>query len=258
MRIPRVVSTQVNQGPSLVGSFIDAEWVFHVISAGRWHFVMRGERYVVEEGDLVLLPPRLLHLVRPVSRGELVHLVIHFKTAEVIPELERLPLVVQPTRPHLRESERLFQALASAHLERAPGGEWRTSGMMLELLAIYRQSSAGSFEAVDDPARRAVERAAALFQRRYADASLSLADAASAAGVTVPYLCRIFRRLTGLTPYAYLSAFRVGRARLLLGEGKLSCKEIAEATGFSDPVVFSKVFKRVEGIAPAHWARAMR
>lgn len=86
----------------------------------------------------------------------------------------------------------------------------------------------------------------------------SLAEMVRATKVGRPALFRLFRRYLGVTPYQYLLRQKMNRAaRDLIGSDVL-VKEVAQRLGFDDPLHFSRVFKRVHGIAPAHLRESAR
>ena len=63
--LPQVVDVRVNAGAQVCGVYLDDEYVLHIIAAGEWLFRMNGRLHGVMPGDMVLLYPRLLHMVRP-------------------------------------------------------------------------------------------------------------------------------------------------------------------------------------------------
>jgi AraC-like DNA-binding protein len=67
---------------------------------------------------------------------------------------------------------------------------------------------------------------------------------------------RIFQRAFGLAPHAFLNAARVRRACDLLRQG-ISIAEAAVAAGFADQAHFSRRFKRIYGVTPGRWLRAI-
>ena len=75
--------------------------------------------------------------------------------------------------------------------------------------------------------------------------------------LTKDYVRRIFKQKTGLTPNAYLNRLRIEKAKKLLAKtnGNMNIKQIADSCGFNDQYYFSRIFKRSEGISPAHWKR---
>jgi AraC-like DNA-binding protein len=62
------------------------------------------------------------------------------------------------------------------------------------------------------------------------------------------------RRLTGMTPAAWLESRRMQLARMLLAKGGLAVAEVAAACGYDDPFHFSRVCRRLTGRSPRAWS----
>ncbi|MCI8854751.1 MAG: helix-turn-helix transcriptional regulator [Lachnospiraceae bacterium] len=61
---------------------------------------------------------------------------------------------------------------------------------------------------------------------------------ASSIGISVNYLCKIFKENTGTSIIHYLNAFRMEKAAILFLDTNLYLKEIAESVGISDQFYF--------------------
>lgn len=84
---------------------------------------------------------------------------------------------------------------------------------------------------------------------------LRLEELAAGAGLTTFQLIGLFKRMTGLTPHAYLTQIRLGMAcRHLRHSPPLA--EVATAVGFYDQSALNNHFKRCYGITPLQFARA--
>ncbi|GAA4803887.1 substrate-binding domain-containing protein [Streptomyces ziwulingensis] len=73
---------------------------------------------------------------------------------------------------------------------------------------------------------------------------------AQAAGVSPDHLGRLFQQRYGLTVWEYLTRLRVRRAAERLRTSEDSVQSVARAVGFRDRSYFSRVFRRVTGVAP--------
>ena len=69
------------------------------------------------------------------------------------------------------------------------------------------------------------------------------------------YISQLFKNEIGVGFLAYLTNIRMERAKHLLLSTSLSVAEVAEQSGYGDYRVFTKVFKKSEGITPSQYRR---
>ena len=69
------------------------------------------------------------------------------------------------------------------------------------------------------------------------------------------YISQLFKNEIGVGFLAYLTNIRMEKAKKLLLSTSLSITEIAEQSGYGDYRVFTKVFKKSEGITPSQYRR---
>ena len=63
----------------------------------------------------------------------------------------------------------------------------------------------------------------------------------------------LFKEVMGLPPHRYQTKLRLDRSRYLLKNTQLNISEIAFMTGFSDPLYFSRIFKKTFGCSPTKY-----
>jgi AraC family transcriptional regulator len=85
--------------------------------------------------------------------------------------------------------------------------------------------------------------------------NVSLAEAASVAGLSTHHFCTAFSRLVGVTPHRYHLERRVERAKLLI-LGGMPIAQIALECGFSSQSHLTTMFRQLTGMPPAAWRRA--
>ena len=88
-------------------------------------------------------------------------------------------------------------------------------------------------------------------------APLTLADLATAGGVSRYQLVRGFMRDLGMTPHAYLVQRRISFARRLIRDG-MALAEAAAASGFADQSHMTRTFTSRYGVTPRAFADAVR
>jgi AraC family transcriptional regulator len=96
----------------------------------------------------------------------------------------------------------------------------------------------------------------------YVDGNLSvdlgLTSLAVVAGLSAYRFAHNFKTTTGLTPYRYVTAQKIARAKRLLSQSGMTVTEIGYALGYSQPSRFSSVFSRWTGVTPSVFRRASR
>jgi Transcriptional regulator containing an amidase domain and an AraC-type DNA-binding HTH domain len=98
---------------------------------------------------------------------------------------------------------------------------------------------------VDRRLRRAIE-----FMSDNCGRELSLAEIAGAAYLSEFHFARLFKKITGATPHAYLASLRIERARRLLAESDLPIAEVGAEVGYASQSHFTKVFREATGMTP--------
>lgn len=158
------------------------------------------------------------------------------------------------TRPVVRDAGLAgdFRALYPA-LTGSPGRDDDALRAEEKLLALLRRLTDRS---IREPA--APTGAIALAREMIDDdpaAPQTLATLADAAGLSRFQLLRGFKRITGLTPHAYLMQRRLHLARRLIAGG-MPCAETAATSGFCDQSHLTRHFMRCFGLAPGAYAQA--
>ena len=140
-------------------------------------------------------------------------------------------------------------------------GAWNV-GAESRLIAALRSLWRSHGDAVDrvgthDPDDlQAIARARGYLGTRFAG-PVRLAHIAAECGLSAFQLIRVFQRVLGVSPYAYVVQMRVNRARDLLHQG-VGVSEVAYACGFSDQSHLTRVFKKAIGVPPGVYRRAVR
>ncbi len=88
--------------------------------------------------------------------------------------------------------------------------------------------------------------------------NLQIADIAAAVGVHTNYLANIFQEQYHMSPKQYLSNLRIRKARELLLYTDHPIYIVANSVGFTDPLAFSKFFRRMMGASPSNYRTQRR
>lgn len=103
---------------------------------------------------------------------------------------------------------------------------------------------------------RYVDRTIEYIRMNYSN-PVSITELARIVGIDRVYLSTLFKERMKVSPQKYLLQFRMTKARELLESLNLSIADVARSVGYSDPLLFSKMFKRVAGMSPSRYRDAM-
>ena len=84
---------------------------------------------------------------------------------------------------------------------------------------------------------------------------LSLSVLADEFHLNPQYISQLFKNEIGVNFLSYLTNIRMEKAKKLLLSTSLSITDVADQSGYGDYRVFTKVFKKSEGITPSQYRR---
>lgn len=102
-----------------------------------------------------------------------------------------------------------------------------------------------------------VQAAVEYIQTNYAR-SIKVHDIAEYVGVSRSYLTTLFQSILHTSPNAYLTNFRLSRAKEQLTLTNFSIGIVADMCGYQDSLVFSKAFKQHVGLTPSQYRKLDR
>lgn len=95
-----------------------------------------------------------------------------------------------------------------------------------------------------------IENAIRFITKNYAE-DIKLIDISHHVNLSIFYFSRIFKKITGISPYKFLLDVRLKNAELLLRKPNSSIIDVAYTCGFNSPEYFSNLFKQQHNIPPS-------
>jgi AraC-like DNA-binding protein len=178
------------------------------------------------------------------------------------------PALAAPRVEHLKASEKPnrdtgegdFERIPNAYIDSAGFSRFRYDSMvrLLELFANQLSFFANDIliqQAEREPYR--VRMARAYISSRQTE-DFSLSDVARAIHVSPFYLCKIFKKATGLTFIEFRNRLRIESAMKSLANPNQSVSEIAYSVGFRSLTQFNRLFRRIVGQSPTTFRCSLR
>lgn len=124
-----------------------------------------------------------------------------------------------------------------------------------ESILLYTLSR---LEVKNDEQSGLVKRIIEITEDNFSDPELSIAGIAEMLNYNSKYLSHIFKKHMVIGYSQYLRNYRIKYAVSLFGFGIDSVRNVAFLSGFSDPLYFSSVFKKLVGISPKEYKAKIR
>jgi len=253
-----------------LGPKVFDHYLIHTVFRGRGIFAAEGREYALGAGDSFVIFPGTLVRYEADAEDPWLYRWIAFKGSHS--EKALFAAGVTPDAPVVSAGggaglARWYERVMRSFRAKDPGAALRASGCLLQLLAAFADARAaaalpgavsGSRGEPEGLGAVLVNRAIHYMTAQYAE-PITIELMAESLGVSREHLSRVFRERTGVSPVTFLSRLRLDRGRRLLRERlELTVEQVAFSVGFSDPLYFSKQFRRTYGQSPTEYRRSLR
>lgn len=230
--------------------------IFLLCIDGSGWFQTNGNRLCLQAGDVGYIPSRLPHAYGTDADKPWSLAWFHVKGDQVSGVAEVLGLNRNSLTRHVGALERDLPIVDElCRLLRPPNqlAQLRIASLLL------REWFARAAERCANAAHEAslVERinVSVNWMRANLHRPIRLIDLAGQAQLSISRYSEVFRQLFGRPPIEYCTVCRIGAAAELLATTNDPIGMIAEKVGYSDPLHFSKVFRREMGTSPSQYRK---
>lgn len=128
----------------------------------------------------------------------------------------------------------------------------RSCHLLAEHMLLQLEEPEGEREGWGSGAYQNYRKCRDLIDKRFVQLN-SVAELADDVNLDQAYISRLFSRFDDESPYKKMIRLKMNHAARLLFKENLLVKNAAKAIGFEDAAHFSRVFKKVYGVSPAHF-----
>jgi AraC-like DNA-binding protein len=217
-----------------------------------------GRDHRIGTGSLVLVKPRCVHALNPVSLVKTLDIKFLVKDRPLRKRLGDAAELVVECEPGVAD---LFERIRHEGERKNLFYRELCSALLMELLLLYlRASGAGEekdgIESVPlEPLGDWIVQQAAQFIRDNHAEDFSVLDIAKVVGRSDRHIRQHFKESLGISPRRYLLQYRVYKAQHLIEFSGYALKEIAAMVGFKTVHHFARAFHEVCGETPGGWRR---
>ena len=230
----------------------------HVLKKGKLKITRPHARQIVIDTPSILFFPRpRLHLIHgPEEEGaELVCATIEFGVGMLNPLIASFPEPLLLPLDALPELAPTLQLLFSEAFSESVGRQTAIDRLFEYVFVLLIRSTmnahlidSGILMGLSDlRLSKAIEG-----MHKHPEISWSLEQLAQCAGMSRARFAAYFRQVVGMTPFDYLTNWRLGVAQTMLRKGN-SLKLIAFAVGYANATSLTRVFTQRIGMSPSEW-----
>lgn len=227
-------------------------------------YLVGPERYRLQRGDIVFVPPGVSHrpllperLSEPYERyvlwlsGEFMQRYAEFLSLPFLKKQAQASLLRTAHTPwaHLGQ---LFLAGVQEAQQQADGWEAAVVGNTIQLLTqIKRATNTSASAAMQAEKPELLDRITAYVEMHYAN-SVTIGEVSRRFYVSSSTVSHLFRQKLGVSFYRYVTQRRLIAAKTLIEGGQL-LETVAAQSGFSDYSGFYRAFRQEYGISPRQY-----
>lgn len=224
------------------GPTIRFYYLLHYVVSGYGYFHVGTHRYTLRPGNLFIIGPEQVALYEASEENPWYYQWIGFTS-----EMDLSGILMKDVYD-LPECGYLFKLMTDAG-DFGFGKEYYLCAKIYEMLALLVRYNTPNGEK-----HGYIEIAKNFIATNYNDPRLSISQIAEILNLNRSYFSVLFRQVTGESPQAYLTNYRLIKAAEMLAMKVLKVNEVGRACGYSDPYHFSKAFKNKFSVSPSHYA----
>lgn len=245
-RVERRARTKPESMPS---AHYHSHYEIYYLRKGKAKYFIDNITFDINEGDMVLIPPYVIHRTAYIEGGELERLLITF-TLDFMEKNEDDAVFKCFDRYCIKKADVYKSLINSIEAENTNSDEFSDelikNYITTLLIRLSRITEKNSFE-IDAPSF--IQKITEYITENYST-EITLDELSTRFSVSKSHLSRQFKAITGFGLNEYITIVRVKNAERLILTTDLSMTEIATACGFNDSNYFSSVFKKLKGIPP--------
>lgn len=264
-----IISHRMALSHNMPHNHFHSTYEIYYLMSGKREFFIKDRTIRIQEGDLVIVPPNMLHRTTNSDLPQHERLIINIHEQylasvndsylEILhPLFEQEYIVISFSLHDRLFVEGLVHHILQEAQEKKPGFEMYAQTLILQLLIFScRHVKQNHMEPPEypSPMHERMSEIVGFINSHYME-DLSLHLLADKFYISPYYLSRFFKEATGFTFIEYVNSVRIKEAKKLLEQSALKVNVIAEKVGFGSITHFGRVFKTVTGHTPLFYRKA--
>jgi len=222
---------------------------------GKGRLVYHGKTYILQPGQLFIINCFDVQEYATCLCDEWENKWIHFSGCMSREYFNLIynnygPVLTMPRGNHIAEQ---IDSILDMMEARDLNFEIKASAIILNILTEVLVCATQAQRANDLTGYNTIVANSIIFIENNYNHPLKLAEIAEKVNFSPYHFIRVFKRITGFTPYEYLSKYRINRSKFLLTTTNQTIAEIATQIGFLNVNSYIRAFHKFEGKTPTQY-----
>jgi AraC-like DNA-binding protein len=241
------------------GPAVRDHFLIHYILEGKGIFQVGSKTYPLNAGQGFLICPGIITYYQADFDNPWNYSWVGFNGLMAGSFLQQANLTVDnPIFTYTKDDfmNRCFEEmLATKELKK--GRELRLLSLLYRFLSLLiEECGVGFFNGSTSRKEFYIKKAVEFIEMNYSS-KISIGEIAYYIGLDRSYLGSIFKDYTESSLQYFLINFRLNKACELMRNKSLSIGDISRSVGYDDPLLFSKVFKKMKGVSPKNYKNSL-
>lgn len=238
------------------GPAIKEHFKIHYIHKGKGIFKLRDKTFHLKEGQGFLICPNTIAYYKANDKEPWKYSWCAFDGLNAEAYLKRANLTVDNPIFEYSKDNKLnvcFEEMVQA-INREKSKDLRLQSLLYLFLAtiIDENSVDESYKGIETNKNMYINKAIEFIQVNYSR-KVRVSELACYIGLDRKYISKIFKSIMGVTIQDYLISYRINKAKEMMKDRQLAIGDISRSVGYDNPLIFSKIFKKVNGVSPSEF-----
>ncbi|MCM1048557.1 MAG: AraC family transcriptional regulator [Clostridiales bacterium] len=248
-----------------------SEFEINYIISGCAEFICGDNRFISSKGDIIILPPNILHAIYPHKSNKQIYDTIVFN-AEILGisennrcsakcikplanGLSKINTCITKEHTHYNELQKSVETIFSCAKGNTPQLDMLMKSELLRFFWLLWEHGDIVQTAKDSTDKNEIIRSVIEYMNKNYAENITVEQLSEIAHISKSYFMRRFREAAGVGAIEYLSQIRIKKACEALVETNNTSSEIAFACGFRNLSNFNRQFKDIVGCTPREYRK---